>query len=241
MKSHQAVEYGCAPDLEGTETPYKFGYATIIIVGAQRARTSDDKPLDHASVLRYLISKGMSLDIEDIVGHTALHHASMNHLAPLELSRILLRSGAAVNYQNRYGEVPLLSAFQNNEIPFIDILMEFGANLDIEDADEVTPTSIYLQSGPQVTAVTRRWIRKRKGEEAPMSEKKCDNCHKGEGAGSKKLMLCSSCQTVRYCSADCQRRSPFLLLLLSLICVPLKDHTGLSTSLSAGLSRRLTL
>ncbi len=33
---NQEVESGDAPDLEGTETSYRFGYLTIVVFGAQR-------------------------------------------------------------------------------------------------------------------------------------------------------------------------------------------------------------
>jgi len=152
--------------------------------------------------MKYLLARGMLPDVEDIAGLTALHHASMSH-AQVELSRILLEAGAAVNHQNRYGEVCLLHAFQTNEIGSIDLLMEFGADLNIEDADNVKPITYFLRCGPQVTATVRKWMRKRTGEEAPMDEKKCEGCRKHDP--DIKLMLCSKCLVVRYCSTQCQR------------------------------------
>lgn len=105
------VEAGVAPDLTGTETPYKFGYATIVVSGAQRVEIvqpsgTTTKP-DHISVLKYLLSCGTPPDVEDIVGYTALHHATMNANAKLDLARTLLEKGADVNHRNKYGEVPL--------------------------------------------------------------------------------------------------------------------------------------
>ncbi|KAK0232657.1 ankyrin repeat-containing domain protein [Armillaria fumosa] len=129
------VESGCAPDLEGTETPYKWGYLTIVISGAQDLEPNPQ----HIKVLKYLISRGAPVDLPDITGNTALFHGTMNHRAKLDMSRVLLESGSDPNLRNRYGEVPLLLCFQSNVIGAIDLLMEFGANIYIADADGVTP------------------------------------------------------------------------------------------------------
>ncbi|KDQ50818.1 hypothetical protein JAAARDRAFT_199658 [Jaapia argillacea MUCL 33604] len=52
--------------------------------------------------------------------------------------------------------------------------MEYGADLEIPDADGYRPSQVYLGAGPQITATVRKWMRKRTGEEAPMDEKKCN-------------------------------------------------------------------
>ncbi len=38
LSNTQTVEAGTTPDLEGTETPYKFGYITLVMAGAQHIR-----------------------------------------------------------------------------------------------------------------------------------------------------------------------------------------------------------
>jgi hypothetical protein len=158
----------------------------------------------HLKVLKYLVSRGTPIDSGDIIGLTALHHATMKLETPGEIIRALLELGASPNHQNRYGEVPLLGAFQVNQINAIDLLMEFGADLEIPDADGITPSGFFLRTGPQVTAVVRKWIRKRNGEEAPREEKKCDGCQvKGDNI---KLSLCSKCRVARYCSPECRRK-----------------------------------
>ncbi|KAK0232656.1 hypothetical protein IW262DRAFT_1258811 [Armillaria fumosa] len=197
----EEVESGDAPDLEGTETPYKFGYLTIVVSGAQRLEHS--KP-QHIKVFQYLISHGAPVDLPDITGYTALFHGTMSHLAKLDLCRVLLESGSDPNQRNRYGEILLLLCFQSNGIGAIDLLMEFGADIDIADADGVRPRDFQLRSGPEVTAAVQRWLRKRSGDEKPMETKVCEFCKKPGGDGVQ-LRLCSKCQTARYCSTMCQR------------------------------------
>ncbi|PBK64143.1 hypothetical protein ARMSODRAFT_893274 [Armillaria solidipes] len=195
------VESGCAPDLEGTETPYKFGYLTIVVSGAQDLEKPNPQ---HIEVLKYLISRGAPVDLPDITGNTALSHGTMNRMAKLDLCRVLLESGSDPNQRNRYGEVPLLMCFRSNEIGAIDLLMEFGAEIDIADADGVTPRKFQPACVPEVTAVVQRWLRKRSGDERPMDIKACEFCKKPGGNGVQ-LRLCSKCQTAWYCSTACQR------------------------------------
>ncbi|KDR76284.1 hypothetical protein GALMADRAFT_247597 [Galerina marginata CBS 339.88] len=196
----QEVEAGRAPDLEGTETPYKFGYATLIVAGAQRILTSGTR---HMDVLKYLISLGLLVDVPDIVGFTALFHAIASDAPKLDLARALLEAGSNVNYQNRYGEVPLFGAFMKRSMAGLDLLMEFGANLDIAEADGMTPRKEMLSFGPETTAIVQKWVRRRAGEEAPMVEKRCDHCQRTDAP----LKNCGRCHAARYCSTECQRKA----------------------------------
>ncbi|KAJ6491580.1 ankyrin [Mycena vulgaris] len=197
----QAVERGAAPDLMASETPFKTGYASLAILGAQRVEDGPPGSLRHLETLTYLLSKGLPPDIEDVVGFTALHHATTSPVPKEDLTRCLLEHGANVNHRNRYGEISLLGAMQLNLIPTIDILMEFGADLDLADADGWTARKHFLSCGPQVTAIVTKWIRKRTGDEAPRSEKCCDMC----GNSAATLKNCARCRIARYCSAECQK------------------------------------
>ncbi|TFK50681.1 hypothetical protein OE88DRAFT_284016 [Heliocybe sulcata] len=198
-----AVVSGDAPDLTGTETPFEFSYATIVVAGAQRVATIDGSPMHHYDVLKFLLSVGAPPDVPDIVGSTALHHATMNNNAKLDLARLLLENGASPNCQDRSGCVPLFGAMQSNQVGAVELLMEFGADVNIPDADGIVPESVCLRWGPQVTAALQKWIRKRNGTEAPMEEKKCDYC--GKEGESVKLKRCAACRATWYCSTVCQR------------------------------------
>ncbi|KAH9837635.1 uncharacterized protein C8Q71DRAFT_753664 [Rhodofomes roseus] len=197
----QAVENGRAPDLTGTETPYKFGYCTLVIAGAQRG-AAQCPGADHAATLKYLLNSGAPVDSCDIVGLTALHHATQNTYGPtVALARVLLENGADVNYQNRYGEVPIMAAFQIGDPRMVELLMEFGADLAKPDADGTTGQSMFVNTGPTVTAAVMKWMRKRTGEQLPLDGKSCAKCGKTNGA----LKICSKCHAVKYCSPECQR------------------------------------
>ncbi|OCH89380.1 ankyrin [Obba rivulosa] len=195
----EMIETGRAPDLRGTETPFKHGYISLVIFGAQRT-VSGPPGTDHAATLKYLLEAGAPPDVEDVVGHTALQHASM-HATELGFVRSLLRYGANVDHRNRYGETALSFACRANQPEIIELLMEAGANMDIPDADGVAPSHFYIACGPKVTAAVRKWQRRRMGEKAAFEEKKCDGC----SVKVQSLKWCARCKAARYCSATCQR------------------------------------
>ena len=85
----------------------------------------------------------------------------------------------------------------------IELLIEFGADLDIPNWQGRTPAQTFVHCGPKVTAAITRALRKRRGDDAPMNEKKCDAC----GETNATLKQCSKCRIARYCSANCQSMS----------------------------------
>ncbi|KAG2355534.1 ankyrin repeat-containing domain protein [Suillus spraguei] len=186
-----AVSGGVAPDITEAETPFKIGFLSFTVLGAQRIRGIAPNSLKHLDVINYLLQCGAPPDLPDISGHTALHHACTPPLGHFDLAKALLKGGANPNAQNRYGEVPLFFPFQGQDIPILDLLMEHNADLDIKDGNGDSP----------LTAAVRRWERKRSGEKALWEEKECEYCKK-KGRGLKQ---CARCHTVRYCSSDCQR------------------------------------
>ena len=134
----------------------------------------------------------------------------MNHNSRPGLARLLLQSGADVNHRNRYGETLTHAAMTENQIGSIEVLMEFGADLTIRDANGQEPMTFFVRCGPEVIATVSRLLRNRNGEEAPMDEKRCDNCRQ---KGEMKLMICSKCRSSRYCSVGCQRTLKCLSIL----------------------------
>ncbi|KAI0648662.1 ankyrin repeat-containing domain protein [Trametes meyenii] len=195
-----AVESGRAPDLSGQVTPYKHGYVAQALFGAQRLVLKPGAPYDHVATLKYLLDHGAPLEVPDILGYTALDHACMA-LPRADIARILLEHGADPNHQDRFGSVALIGAFQNDSIDAIEVLMEYGARLDIQDADGETVEAQAYRCGPRVTAVVKKWKRKRAGMENPTDVKACVVC----GARDVMLKWCSRCHTIWYCSKECQR------------------------------------
>ncbi|KAJ7709303.1 ankyrin repeat-containing domain protein [Mycena metata] len=196
----ETFSYGLAPALTSAETPFRFGYATLAVLGSQRL---SDLPgsIRHIDVLRFLFEKGLPVDHEDIMGFTALHHATVAPNASEEVTRWLLHHGADVNHRNRFGEISLLGCMQLDLVAIIGILLDNGVDLDIPDADGVTARDHFVYCGPRVIAVVARAIRTRAGVVSPpRSVKCCDTC----AVVGVRLKVCGCCKVARYCSRDCQ-------------------------------------
>ncbi|CAK5277976.1 unnamed protein product [Mycena citricolor] len=112
----EAVENGTAPDLAGYETAYQTSYASLVALGSQRFRDGPPQSGKHLETLKYLLSKGLPPDGEDIVGYTAVHHLASSPEPRDELLRCLLENGANVDHQNRYGEASSVASVSDNRI-----------------------------------------------------------------------------------------------------------------------------
>ncbi|KZV63782.1 hypothetical protein PENSPDRAFT_691340 [Peniophora sp. CONT] len=119
------------------------------------------------------------------------------------LVRTLLIGGANPDHQDVWGVVPLSMAAMAMMVEAVDALMEVGADPTIRDADSMTPRELY--TGPAVSAVINKWLRRRTGESAPLEDgRACAACKK-TGDDGVITRQCSACHTVYYCSRNCQR------------------------------------
>ncbi|XP_024944185.1 ankyrin repeat domain-containing protein 39 [Cephus cinctus] len=84
--------------------------------------------------LEKLLRKGVSPDIEDSAGYTALHYAARNGHAIV--CRELLNRGANVNAQTRSGRATALHRAASQNLPdIIKLLLSFKADPNLVDAD----------------------------------------------------------------------------------------------------------
>ncbi|KAF7293229.1 hypothetical protein HMN09_01201100 [Mycena chlorophos] len=198
------------PNLSGAETPWRLGYATLAVWGMQKI-VGPPGSQDYFGILEFLLSQGLFLDVPDLAGYTALHHACMARKQLEDVVRYLLKNGADPNHRHRYGGVycdfhKIFSAMQQNHTAVVDALMEYGADIDTKDADDYSARDLFVTCGPQVAATMTKWIRKRAGEEeAPREVKRCDQCKKPWREGAP-LKNCSRCR-VASCSTECQKKA----------------------------------
>ncbi|KAJ7717355.1 ankyrin repeat-containing domain protein [Mycena metata] len=204
----EAFDNDTAPNMNTVELTFQYGYASIVILGAQRV----SKANDWVEVMQLLIENGLFVDAADLLGYTALHHATfgaaslqINHLV-----RLLTSHGANINTQNCFGEVSTLGAMQNKSLQILDVLLGRNADLDLADADGRSPRRVFVRCGPEVVSTTMKWIRRRACVELPYDEKRCDACRTPKSplkCSRSSLKLCSRCKLVRYCSVRCQAES----------------------------------
>lgn len=101
----------------------------------------------------------------------------------------------------KYGCTALMDSCLSGSIDSIELLMEYGADPEIEDADGIKPSTFSLHAGPQVSAVIEKWKRKRSGDGPALRENKsCDSCKEPKTT----LDVCSRCKVAQYCSTTCQ-------------------------------------
>jgi ankyrin repeat protein len=120
----------------------------IVTTGASMAAGGDTAVLDAARIgnwasVRTLVSKGLSresVNTADIDGTRPLHWAV--RADELEISRLLLRSGADANAQTRLGVTALYLAAQNGNADMVKALLAAGA--DANQVDGATGESILM-------------------------------------------------------------------------------------------------
>jgi ankyrin repeat protein len=133
----------------------------LILTRPQDLDTRDDKgasPLliallaGKVEVSQLLIGHCVDFDIRDTYGHNPLHMAAWNGL--LDITRMLLEhdggTKALINARNKNGVTPLHIASRRHSHGVVALLLEFGADVDAEDKDKMTPlfyASKSIQSG----------------------------------------------------------------------------------------------
>ncbi|RUS25644.1 hypothetical protein BC938DRAFT_471847 [Jimgerdemannia flammicorona] len=173
------------------ETRIKLTVYSVIVGGAQRIKGNN---LQHAALVSFLIDVGVPVDGTDVAGYTALQHATNSAICKLDLAELLVtRGGADMNHRNRYGCVPLMEPIMTGADASVKFLIRHGASLDIADNDGITPRSMLKNTGPRVLAA------------AIKNTMACAACKRSSAEGGGGLQLCSGCNSVLYCSKECQR------------------------------------
>ena len=97
-------------------TPYYLPITSLVVSLAQRTSAPKEEAIaKYVAILEWLLDEGARVDARDIGGYTALAHAAA-HNPVLPLAEVLLRNGANVNYQNRFGAPVLMSAVMAAEV-----------------------------------------------------------------------------------------------------------------------------
>ncbi|XP_016915252.1 ankyrin repeat domain-containing protein 39 isoform X1 [Apis cerana] len=88
--------------------------------------------------VKTLLKKGVSANIEDSAGYTALHYAARN--GHYKICNMLLENDAAVNAQTRCGRATALHrAAMQGHCNIVELLLKYDANPNLKDADDYTP------------------------------------------------------------------------------------------------------
>jgi len=100
----------------------------------------------------YLLDKKhASIDAQDLLGETPLHHALVRRSEPMV--EYLLDHGASVTATDRDGWSPLMTAAWTNDAASVRLLAAHKADLNFAGPGNLTPLAIALQYGKDAAAV----------------------------------------------------------------------------------------
>ena len=131
----------------------QWAFAVVIsaLTAVSVTAAADDQQLVEAAkrndtaAIRVLLAERVDVNIPEVDGTTALHWA-VHHDDP-DLVDQLLRAGARVSAQNRYGIEPLSIACLNGNAVIVDALLEAGADPDSSQPEGETALMTAARSG----------------------------------------------------------------------------------------------
>ncbi|KIM24499.1 hypothetical protein M408DRAFT_331741 [Serendipita vermifera MAFF 305830] len=149
------------PDLNATETCFETGYISLAVLGSQRVE-SGPFPVEHAKVIVFLIFKGASVNVPDVVGSTAFHHLAGHNRVPKVL-QVLFNGKPDPNARDRYGCTPAHNAVMHAQAEVLEKCLANGGDPDAEDAEGISPTNMVKDVPPAISAIVTKYKNKRSG------------------------------------------------------------------------------
>jgi ankyrin repeat protein len=107
----------------------------------------------HTPIIQFLHGKGARLDARDKDGQTPLIYAARGS-SPSTVE-FLLKNGAEVNVQStKHGISPLMTAAATGNLEVARLLLQYGADAELTDKDDITAQQFARESGhPEVAAL----------------------------------------------------------------------------------------
>ena len=98
-----------------------------------------------------MLTEGMPVDVSDVDGWTALHHATWHNQT--DVIKRLLHEGADVNRHNGYfQETPLHFAARDSNTGAVRLLLDNGPDINVKNIDNLTPLD-EAQKGSEVESL----------------------------------------------------------------------------------------
>ncbi len=102
-------------------------------------------------VVARLLALGADINLGDDDGTTVLHrYAAATHRCTPLVATFLLENGANPNASAHNGRTALHAAVESQEVELVEVLLEYGANSELPDADGTT--ALQLATSPLVLA-----------------------------------------------------------------------------------------
>lgn len=103
-------------------------------------------------IVQLLLSKGADPSLYDQFGDTPLHHACGNNIPDITYHIIQNNPSLDLDFTNTYHQTPLHFAASNNQVDNAQILLECGANPDVQDINGNTALNVsaYHEQGMEL-------------------------------------------------------------------------------------------
>ena len=103
--------------------------------------------ISHPEVVKSLLDHGADVGATDSRGNTSLIVTVGGWKTPIEIARLLLAKGIAVNAQNEEGETALMVAAEKGQTELVNLLLDNGADLNLMDKQGATVLDHAISSG----------------------------------------------------------------------------------------------
>jgi len=164
---------------------------------------------DHAKVLQKLLGLGARPDARDVAGYTPLHHcvSVFGNSKTHEMAGILIKAGADINAQNRYGWTPLFESVRAIQPVCVSFLLKHGADPHVKEHDKgFTPVTLAANlPRPDVEQIMQLFGKVNKSVCKTVRTTQCPEVGKCCVCGKAKSQRCTGCYIVWYCGAECQK------------------------------------
>ena len=178
----------------------------IFVAHQNQARQNLNVKNEHMKILIKLLSLGCDVKVRDFAGYTPLHHCCSAYAneVTLKMAERLIRAGADVNAQNRFGCTALHEGSLSGRYDIVTFLLDNGADPYIEDNDNGSPATL-AQINPKLRGMFTKAYKKKviDDKETNNNVTKCVSCNKTKSEVD--IKKCTGCFSVWYCGVACQR------------------------------------
>ena len=158
LMSNQTPRFTAAEQLEIDRFLGKYGNdwktSETILHDASRNET--------LTIVKYLVSQGLSVHARMIGDRTPLHLAMYNK--DTEIAKFLISQGADVNAKGYFGKTPLHKAVENGNVEVVKLLLSNGADVNLSNPlynavwnGNVEVIKLLLSNGADVNVKTGRF------------------------------------------------------------------------------------
>lgn len=208
--------------LEKRESLYNVSAIFHVIMGArvlygerkeleERRKRFNNIKSDHMACFLKLLELGAKINAKDVAGNTPLHHCVTMFANDVtkRMAKILLKKGANVNEQNRFGATPLEEPTITGQLDVLELLVKYGADPSIPDNDGTTCLGFHKWGYPKIEEIfgkasydNAKVKRREAKEEQGGCLWKCVGC----SSIDKENKRCTGCYLVYYCGRPCQEK-----------------------------------